>query len=238
MNIVLSTQSAKKTWTVKNLLRELKLKFPKTLLIDEFPKKSFKPDRIMNPDITVILTARADSPCIVFKLSEKISPVYNYLYEKAKKNKKLALLLLPDTLFNCYGLIVLSKALEEYNIRKYHETHIFKFKYKGTVVSLPLKDILFFYTRKGKTHLMYDAGDIEIPGSLSDIKLRLDDVMFIATYKSFMINVSHIKKIIRKKVSENSKERYFAVMSNGSEIPICKNRQHEILGDIDHFGKI
>lgn len=241
MQIIIETGNCKITRTARNLLRFLKDKFPQQIYIKQKSENFLIREKAKSSDIRMVLTPDTDIPCIICKTNPAnptLSPVFESLQEKAAEWGNFVLMLVPEKLDQSYSLRNFASSLNEYDTRKHHNSQDFTFKYHGNIIHIPLTDIIVFYKKDGKTYLTYSAETIEITGSIAQIKQKLKDDYFISPYKGYLVNIAYIKKINKIPVKNRVETKETLTLTNNMTIPICQNRRHEILIQIEHFSKL
>ena len=140
-----------------------------------------------------------------------ISALENY-YKQLFDIQPLNFLLKPIDKIKLFNVIDLAvKLIDDQN-------HIFVFKTKESTYRLKVKDILYFESYNHNFKVVTTNGNYSYRSSFSEIMNQLSDYGFIQVHKSYVINCNQTRDIEYDKL----------IMTNGTEIPIGRNRRKEI----------
>lgn len=114
----------------------------------------------------------------------------------------------------------LREALGEYIREKVAVKEAITFKNRSDEKTVFLQDILYIesFSRKLSIHFAKDDA-FEIYGKISDMEDRLSDKGFLRIHKSYLVNISHIKKVLN----------YEVYLSSGEILPASKERYPHIM---------
>ncbi len=140
-----------------------------------------------------------------------ISAMENY-YKQLFDIQPLNFLLKPIDKIKLFKVIDLAVQLID------DQNHIFVFKTKESTYRLKVKDILYFESYNHNFKVVTTNGNYSYRSNFSEIMNQLSDYGFIQVHKSYVINCNQTKNIEYDKL----------IMSNGTEIPIGRDRRKEI----------
>ena len=107
----------------------------------------------------------------------------------------------------------LNKVLQSNKTKKYYLLNDTE-----KTVKIPTSDIIYIEMYSHTATMVTATKKYECRKTVSQVLEELNDALFIKCHKSFIINIRHIEAV----------SKVFAVMSNGSEIPLSKNIAGEI----------
>lgn len=93
----------------------------------------------------------------------------------------------------------------------------FRYSYQRLNCKIPIRDILYFESRKRKVYIVTEKETFEFYGKLNEIEecLRASKGIFFRIHQSFLINYKYIKGLTYD----------FAIMDNGKRLSISEDRR-------------
>lgn len=122
------------------------------------------------------------------------------------------------------NLDTLKKIFKKISVKK------IKIDIPGGIRFVDYDDILYFeadgmYT---KVHIRNHKSEI-ISKPLKYFEKQLEDnLLFFRTHRSYLVNMEHIEKFIKK-------DGFYIVLDNNTKLPIAKNRQQDFLTIVEHI---
>lgn len=96
----------------------------------------------------------------------------------------------------------------------------FRYSYQRMKHKVPVRDIIYFESKKRKVFIVTEEETFELYGKLNEIESSLKSckVSFLRVHQSFLVNYKHVK----------GQSYDLVVMDNGKEIPISEDRRKMI----------
>lgn len=96
----------------------------------------------------------------------------------------------------------------------------FRYSYQRMNHKVPVRDIIYFESKKRKVFIVTEEEIFELYGKLNEIERSLKNckVSFLRVHQSFLVNYKHVK----------GQSYDLVVMDNGKEIPISEDRRKSI----------
>lgn len=93
----------------------------------------------------------------------------------------------------------------------------FRYSYQRLNCKIPMRDILYFESKRRKVYIVTEKETFEFYGKLNEIEesLRASKGIFLRIHQSFLINYKHIKGLAYD----------FAVMDNEERLSISEDRR-------------
>lgn len=115
------------------------------------------------------------------------------------------------------------------------EDSYFRYTYQRVSHKIPIRDILYFESRKRKIYVITSKGIFELYGKLSDIEesLKGSKTNFLRVHQSFLVNYRYVDELGYD----------FIVLESGKRIPISEDRrriiseQYCVMEDTFYVGK-
>lgn len=87
---------------------------------------------------------------------------------------------------------------------------------------MPLRDIVYFESKRRKVYIVTEKEVLELYGKLNDIEksLKASKTAFLRVHQSFLVNYKHVDGIAYD----------FILMDNGKRISISEDRRRQISG--------
>jgi DNA-binding LytR/AlgR family response regulator len=98
----------------------------------------------------------------------------------------------------------------------------FRYSYQRLSHKVPLRDILYFESKRRKVYIVTEQEVLELYGKLNDIEksLKASKIAFLRVHQSFLVNYKHVDGIAYD----------FIIMDNGKRISISEDRRRQISG--------
>ena len=96
----------------------------------------------------------------------------------------------------------------------------FRYSYQRLNCKIPVRDILYFESKRRKVYIVTEKETFEFYGKLNEIEesLKASKVAFLRVHQSFLVNYKHVDGIGYD----------FVVMDNGKRISISEDRRRQI----------
>ncbi len=96
----------------------------------------------------------------------------------------------------------------------------FRYSYQRMNHKVPIRDILYFESKRRKVYIVTEKEVLELYGKLNDIEknLKASKIAFLRVHQSFLVNYKHVDGIAYD----------FIIMDNGKRISISEDRRRQI----------
>ena len=96
----------------------------------------------------------------------------------------------------------------------------FRYSYQRLNHKVPIRDILYFESKRRKVYIVTEKEVLELYGKLNDIEksLKASKTAFLRVHQSFLVNYKHVDGLAYD----------FVVMDNGKRISISEDRRRQI----------
>ena len=93
----------------------------------------------------------------------------------------------------------------------------FRYNYQRMSHKIPIKDILYFESKKRKVYIVTEKNIFELYGKLNDIEKSLKNgkIVFLRIHQSFLVNYRHVDVLAYD----------FVIMDNGKQLSISEDRR-------------
>lgn len=96
----------------------------------------------------------------------------------------------------------------------------FRYSYQRMNHKVPIRDILYFESKRRKVYIVTEKEVLELYGKLNDIEksLKAGKTAFLRVHQSFLVNYKHVDGLAYD----------FIVMDNGKRVSISEDRRRQI----------
>ena len=96
----------------------------------------------------------------------------------------------------------------------------FRYSYQRMNHKVPIRDILYFESKRRKVYIVTEKEVLELYGKLNDIEksLKASKTLFLRVHQSFLVNYKHVDRLAYD----------FIIMDNGKKVSISEDRRRQI----------
>ena len=96
----------------------------------------------------------------------------------------------------------------------------FRYSYQRINHKVPIRDILYFESKRRKVYIVTEKEVLELYGKLNDIEksLKASKTAFLRVHQSFLVNYKHVDGLAYD----------FIIMDNGKKVSISEDRRRQI----------
>ena len=96
----------------------------------------------------------------------------------------------------------------------------FRYSYQRMNHKVPIRDILYFESKRRKVYIVTEKEVLELYGKLNDIEksLKASKTAFLRVHQSFLVNYKHVDGLAYD----------FIIMDNGKRVSISEDRRRQI----------
>lgn len=96
----------------------------------------------------------------------------------------------------------------------------FRYSYQRINHKVPIRDILYFESKRRKVYIVTEKEVLELYGKLNDIEksLKASKTAFLRVHQSFLVNYKHVDGLAYD----------FIIMDNGKRVSISEDRRRQI----------